>query len=65
MKKDYTFKDGKYEYCQDKKCDLQSELKDGDPPHHICGNCIEEYEGEAPDLSELNSTVAIRKKRNS
>jgi hypothetical protein len=64
MKKDYRFKDGKYEYCGDKKCDLQEQLHDGDPPHHICHNCIEEYEGEPPEISELKSTVAIRRERN-
>ena len=63
MKKDYKFKDGKYEFCNGKNCDLQDQLKDGDPAHHICHDCIEEYEGVAPDYSELNSTVSIRKNR--
>jgi len=63
MDKDYRFKDGKYEYCGNKKCDLQSQLIDGDPPHHVCYNCIEEYEGTAPDLNELSSTVKMRKDR--
>ena len=61
MDKDYRFKDGKYEFCGDKQCDLQSQLINGDPPHLVCCNCIEEYEGSPPDLNDLCSTVKLRK----
>ena len=65
MQKDYKFdgEKGSYEYCDGKECELNDMLVDGDPAHHKCVDCIEEYEGERPDINELNSTPKIRKMR--
>jgi len=65
MKKDYKFNEEKgcYEYCDGKECELNDMLKDGDPAHKNCCHCIEEYEGEKPDMNELHSTPKIRKLR--
>ena len=65
MKKDYKFDEEKgcYEYCDGKECELNDMLKDGDAPHKKCSGCIEEFEGEAPDNSELSSTPKLRMER--
>ena len=65
MQKDYRFNEerGCYEFCDGKGCDLQDQLKHGDVAHKLCAECIEEYEGVAPDNKELHSTPAIRKMR--
>jgi len=66
MKKNYKFNEEKgcYEYCDGKDCVLQDALKEGDEAHVACKGCIEDYEGEPCDQSELKSTVKLRKERN-
>jgi hypothetical protein len=65
MEKQYKFNEEQncYEFCDGKDCDLQDQLKHGDPAHHLCCDCIEDYEGVKPELSELSSTSKIRKAR--
>jgi len=65
MKKEYNFneEENAYEFCAGKECDLQEQLKQGDAAHHLCSDCIEGYEGTKPELSELSSTIKIRKSR--
>lgn len=61
--KNYRFENGRYEFCQNKTCDLQSQLVNGDKAHHLCCDCIAEYDGIKPNLNELSSTSRIRRNR--
>jgi len=61
--KEYVFEDGKYDFCEDRRCDLMDQLQDGDKPHMLCCNCIEKYEGVKPEFSELCSTSKLRMNR--
>jgi hypothetical protein len=65
MEKHYKFNEDKgcYEFCDGKDCCLQDALKDGDPAHVACKDCIEDYEGVPCDQKDLHSTPKIRKLR--
>ena len=65
MQKNYKFNEDKgcYEFCGGRTCELQEQVKEGDSPHKICCGCIEEYEGEAPNIKDLKGTLQIRKER--
>lgn len=54
-----TFKNGKYEFCEYKKCELQQMLKDGDAPHIECWLCMFDYYNQVPDLKALYTTKQI------
>jgi hypothetical protein len=60
---EYTFNNGKYEFCEDRKCDLMMQLRDGDKPHMMCCECIEHFEGKKPQYNELCTTSKLRKNR--
>ena len=65
MNKNYKFNEERncYEFCDGKDCDLQDQLKHSDSPHKLCSECIGQFEGVAPDNSELSSTSKIRRAR--
>jgi hypothetical protein len=67
MKKEYKFNAEKncYEFCPEgiTDCELLDFLKDKDPAHFLCAECIERFEGKRPTLAELASSIKIRKRR--
>jgi len=67
MLKEYKFNKNKncYEFCPEDMtdCELLEFLKDKDPAHVLCAECIEKFEGVKPTLEELASSIRIRQKR--
>jgi hypothetical protein len=58
------FRKGKYSFCREKKCNLQGELRDGDPAHQDCWLCIVDHYSKWPKLSglcSLNQIIQLRK----
>ncbi len=47
------FKDGKYEFCMERKCELQAKLCNGDPCHLECWLCILDYYKQRPNINDL------------
>ena len=61
------FKKGKYSFCREKRCELQEELRDGDPAHQECWLCIRKHYSKKPKLSDLKNTnqiIQLRKTKN-
>ncbi len=58
------FKKGKYKFCLEKHCELQKELRDGDPAHLECWLCIVDHYSRWPNISNLYSLNQIIQSRN-
>ena len=61
------FRRGKYSFCREKKCELQGQLRDGDPAHQECWLCVVDHYSKWPKLSGLyssNQIIQLRKTKN-
>ena len=58
-----VFKNGKYDFCLEKQCELQQQLVDGDPAHLECWLCIFCFYSAAPNVNDLHTTKEIEQLR--
>lgn len=67
MLEEYKFNEAKncYDFCPEDMtdCALLDFLKDKDPAHVLCADCIEKFEGKRPTVEELASSIRIRQRR--